>query len=377
MRAIAILAATLAAPACFGQTADDFFRSAGAVFRYTDEEQRLYWAPHIEHSHRRILEAADLAAGRSVATVLGAGSCAEIPLAELAERFERVVLVDMDGASMVRAVEPLPVELRSKIELRVTDVTTFAATLMDRLAAAVEASEAPEAALQGIRQAFDAVDGGAQPVRLPRSDLVVSSLVLSELDRYPLTFTDRLLRARYGVRLESWTGYAEARDRLRRLTIADHVQLLASLCRPDGAIYYGDTVARGPAYAQFDPALRAAAENAAFTDFERLGLVKTRAAMRAVVGALCRAEHPVETEVAAFERLLEAYERMAADTFEPLVDLDEARRQWAVHGLQPRGEPTSWWWLEYPCAIVHSAGGFRVRSWILRPAGSAGRPGSS
>jgi hypothetical protein len=79
----------VAAAAGWGQTPEGFFRRGGANFRDTAPEQRLYWRPHIDHSCSRILEAAGLAEGKGIATVLGSGVAAEIPLAELARRFDR------------------------------------------------------------------------------------------------------------------------------------------------------------------------------------------------------------------------------------------------------------------------------------------------
>jgi hypothetical protein len=61
-----------------GQAPEDFFRSGGADFRGTAPEQRLYWQSHIKHSHRRILEAADLAKSKGVATVLGSGAAVRL-----------------------------------------------------------------------------------------------------------------------------------------------------------------------------------------------------------------------------------------------------------------------------------------------------------
>ena len=54
--------------------------------------------------------------------VLGAGSCADIPLEQLAQRF-RVVLVDIDLSSMQVAKQRLPEELRDNVILEVRDLS--------------------------------------------------------------------------------------------------------------------------------------------------------------------------------------------------------------------------------------------------------------
>lgn len=350
-----------------GQNPESFFRRGGADFRGTAPEQRLYWQPHIEHSYRRILKAADLAHGKAVATVLGSGAAAEIPLAELARRFDRLILVDMDGPSMLESLEQLPLELRPKAELRVMDVTSFATALMDRLGEAVETSSTADEAFRRYAAIFSGLAVG-KPVNLPPSDLVVSSLVLSEIPRYPFAYADRLVRARFNTPLDAWEGSAKAFQQLVSVSVEDHVRLLASLSRPGGAVYYGDTVSRGPAYGRLSPETRAAVEAAVLADFRRLGLAESANEITAAVGRLCEAEHPIQTEIEAYERLLAACRQAGDKAFEPLLPIAKVQQQFEQRGFSVQGPGESWWWLSYPCAIAQGPGAFYVNSWILRRA---------
>jgi hypothetical protein len=356
-----------AAIAAFSQTPENFFRSGGADFRGTAPEQKLYWQPHILNSHRRILEAADIAQGKAVATVLGSGVAAEIPLAELARRFDRLVLVDMDGPSMLESLEQVPLELRSKVELRVMDVTSFATVLMEHMSEAIDASETSADAFRRYGAIFDGLTLG-KPVSLPPSDLVVSSLVLSEIARYPFGYADRLMRARFDTALQSWDRFGTAFEKLVRIAIDDHVRLLVSVCRAGGVVYYSDTVARGPAYQRISPQTRAAVESAVLADFRRLGLAQSVAEVHPAVRRLCEAEHPVKTEVEAYERLLAAYRRAADSSLEPLLPVAEVQRQLEQRGFAIMGAPEAWFWLSYPCAIAETPGAFYVNSWIVRRA---------
>jgi hypothetical protein len=349
----------------FGQEPEGFFRDKGADFRGTAPETRLYWRSHIEHSRRRILEAADLAQGHGVATVLGCGAGTEIPLAELARRFDRLILVDLDGPSMIEALDQVPLDLRPKVELRVMDVTSFAAPLMERLRQAVDASSTAAAAYGRFATIFDHL-GLGEPVKLPPSDLVVSSLLLSEIPRLPFTYAGRLVRARFGRELlDTWNGSNRAFDKLVALAIEDHARLLASLSGTSGVVYYADTFARGPAYGKFSPETRATVEAAVLADYRRLGLAQTAEGVTPAVGRLCVAEHSVQTEVEAYERLLAAYRQAGDDTFEALLPATDLQRELAERGLSPQAAPESWWWLSYPCAIATSPGAFYVESWIL------------
>ena len=364
MRAAACLLLALAtAPA---QTPGGFFESAGVGFRGTSEEQQLFWKPHIEASHRRIVEAAELTGGNGIATVLGAGVCSEIPLEEVARRFERVILADMDGASMVEAVERLPLELRSKVELRISDVTTFAAPLMEEIQVRLEATESAEEAFTQLDALFGALRTGVIPTRLPPSDFVVSSLVASELYRYPLAYAERLLRTKHGVKIGRWPGFGPARERLQRVIITDHFSVIAAISKPGAVVYFSDTTERAPAYARISPALRRSVEASTAPSLLKLGLIEAGDDPSAFYGRPCHGHYGVAREIRAFEILLNAYETSAEEAFEALLPLEHARRQWGRRGFQEVGEPDRWWWLEYPCAIVHSPGAFRVRNWVLR-----------
>ncbi len=403
-----------AAALCSGQvTAEGFFDRAGAGLRGAEEEFGQYWLPHIRNSHRRILEAADAAQGRERALVLGAGNCTEIPLEALARRFAQVVIADLDRESMEQAVAELPPELRGKVEVRVTDVTSFAQDLMERTRTAIDASSTAQEAFDRFGDLVDAAPQWERPPSLPDADLVVSSLVLSELDRYPRTFADQLLRHKFGVRLRDSPRYEEVQLQLREAAIRDHIRLLRLFRRDGGAIYYADTVARGPLYAnisaqqrqsvfqQITPALialgffRAVRHPEAQAIFSR-GLAARRAqrgdreltaveigelleslagtgdlpggnlAAETITGMLCLGHFAAEAETELLERLLTAYEASSAEGFEHLVPLETVGDAWAKAGLVSQGPSEDWWWLEYPCSVSFREGAFRVKSWILK-----------
>jgi hypothetical protein len=359
---LALLAA--AAPA-LGQDPEGFFRDKGADFRGTAPETRLYWRSHVAHSHRRILEAAALAQGRRIAIVLGCGVGTEIPLAELARHFERLILVDLDGPSMIEALEQVPLELRPRVELRIMDVTSFASPLMERLTQAVdESSTAAEAFSR-----FGAIFGELrlhEPALLPLRPRAVLPAALGDpaapahLCRPPRARSLRRRAAGCVGRIRR--GFQEAgepRDRGPRPA--------AGRCLgAGGAVYYADTLARGPSYSRLSRETRARAEAAVIGDFRRLGLARSEADVAAAVSRLCVAERSIETEVEAYERLLAAYREASDDSFEPLLPSAELQRALAERGFTPQGAPDSWLWLSYPCAIATSPGAFRVQSLLLR-----------
>ena len=349
-----------------GQGIQEFFETSGEIVRGTAPETRLYWRSHLETSRERIIQAADLAGRREVAIVLGSGVGMEIPLAELAARFDRLVLVDLDGHSMLRSLHQVPRDLRSRVELKIVDVTSFASGLIERIEHAVESSSSAVDSFQRLGLILDGLQTG-EPADLPPSDFVVSSLLLSEIPRYPFSYAARAVEARFGATIQTWDRSDEFFRRLVDLAVDDHVQLLASLVEPDGVIYFSDTVARGLVQRPQAQAVRRAVAARAVPDFIRLGLADSAAGVAATVNRLCRAELHPATEAEAFERLLSLYRDADGRFFDPLLPVGKLREECAKRGLELRGGPASWWWLAYPCKITSGTGAFLVSNWILGP----------
>ncbi|MSP50190.1 MAG: hypothetical protein EXQ95_12795 [Alphaproteobacteria bacterium] len=73
------------------------------------------WAPHLAATRSAVLEAIERTPRRRTALVLGSGALLDLPLADLAAAFRRVVLVDL--------VHPWPARLRARAFANVTRVT--------------------------------------------------------------------------------------------------------------------------------------------------------------------------------------------------------------------------------------------------------------
>ena len=351
-------------PSVLGQGLEEFFGASGDVVRGTAPETRIYWQSHLMTSRQRILQAADLADGTDVATVLGTGVGMEIPLAELARRFERLILVDLDGRSMLHGLRQVPSELRAKVDLKVMDVTSFAGPLIEQIEQAVEMSSTSEEAFDRFGVILDGLRAG-DPPNLPKSDLVVSSLLLSEIPRYPFSYAAQAAEGRFAVTLQTWDRSDEFFRRLVELSIEDHVQLLAGLVRPGGVVYFSDTVARGLANKPRTEAIRRAVEAQAAPELIGLGIADSAAGVTSAVNDLCRARHSPAREAEALERLLSRFREADGRFFEPLLPIGELGDQCSKRGLEIRGESETWWWLAYPCKVLRQAGAFLVSSWVL------------
>ncbi len=398
-----------------------FFSTAGRNISAAELEYEDYWRPHIENSRRGIREAAGLVSKTGTALVLGAGKCREIPLEELTRKFDRVVLVDLDAPSMRDAVATLPELLRPKVEIRVSDVTSFAQPLMEATSRIVEGAQSADEAFTQLGSLYREIATLRRLPELPRADLVISSLVLSELARYPSTYAAQLVKEKFDANLSEWSGYGELWRNLRTFASKDHAEMLARLSPPGGVIYFADTVARGPDVGKVDREEKRSALNVIAGRFARLGVFKklrtrpeswslfqdvfrkiqvgesaaeastenaeapnleklvaeieaapgatpdgTDIAAEAATRLLCQDHLPVAMEIAAYEGVLEAYREAAPGSLERLLDWDAFFGALEGSNLGPVTDTESWWWLEYACSIPRKAGGFLVCGRVLR-----------
>jgi hypothetical protein len=130
------------------------------------------WEPHLQASRAAILAATDRCAQRRRALVIGAGDGADVPVAELAARFDELVLTDVVlGPELRRWVR----RSRRRVRAEIWD----ASGALERLAR--ERANADAAHLAAV---FAQADPGAPPGDEP--DLVISANCISQLGVVPL-----------------------------------------------------------------------------------------------------------------------------------------------------------------------------------------------
>jgi hypothetical protein len=161
------------------------------------------WAPHLAHSRQALLASASRCEQHRVALVLGSGPLLDVPLAELAARFEEVWLVDL--------VHPLATRWQARqypnVRLIEHDVTECLSDL-----------------LGGKPPDLDQL-AGRVPSRFldePRVDWVASLNLLSQLPRLPGRW---LGRSRLLLDESAIQGYGEALMR-------NHLAYLARFAAP-------------------------------------------------------------------------------------------------------------------------------------------------
>lgn len=151
-------------------------RRLGLVYEHAaiagrHRRMRRAWAPHLAASREVILEGAALCRSNTRALIIGAGDCLDVPVDELAERFESVVLADVVISPVARA---LARRHRGRVHCAGWDATG-ALEKLDKICDSVVSA--------GARRIFEEADPGPPPGGEP--DLVVSANCMSQLGLVP------------------------------------------------------------------------------------------------------------------------------------------------------------------------------------------------
>jgi hypothetical protein len=179
-----------------------YARTSAGITRVRDANKAA-WREHATHNKQFLLRGAERAAGPR-AVVIGAGKLYDIPLRQLAERFEQLLLVDIDAAALAESVKQvgLEPELNARLSLLQADVTGINDVFMERARAALALTDEVEVYAGLLRLLHDYyVD---EPPRLvPESaagsplEFACSSMVLSQLAA-PLTeYVEKQFTARF------------------------------------------------------------------------------------------------------------------------------------------------------------------------------------
>jgi hypothetical protein len=179
------------------------FSQTSAGIANTQRENRKEWWAHAKRNRAFIEEAVSGCARRDLAVVLGAGQAFDLPLPELARAFERLVLVDIDGAALEATISSTIKDpgLRARVEARVLDLSGINGQL-------VRAVEHVLAASGGVDEIAAELAHLCRSYWLPErprllaadehADLLISGLVLSQIAWPQRVYALRLHEQRFG-----------------------------------------------------------------------------------------------------------------------------------------------------------------------------------
>jgi len=223
-----------------------------------------FWKSHFDNNKRRVLAAATImrkrwhGTGRPLVMVLGAGSCADVPLRELVTAGNDVILVDLDRPSLLKGIAQLPPKLRRHVRIELRDLTEGAIDRINREAARIirryakqtggAARARTELTALFQRQSVDVPQlEGAQ-----RVDLLVSTMLIGQLPVFPVETINRRFRAVFKEPLVRSRDVALAQSAFGDRLFDAHIEALADFVVRDRAVvYFSSDVALMPSY--FEP----------------------------------------------------------------------------------------------------------------------------
>jgi hypothetical protein len=178
--------------------------------------------------------------------VLGAGTCTELPLEDIAQQAEEVVLVDLDEYALHQARRQLPGQQQGRVRLIVADIT---GGVSERLEQTLMGQRWQALLSQGLGAVLEAAAGCLERCEVPqppalaelrpgRAEVVISSLVVTQLWSYPLLdLTDLLntLHPALAGQQHQHPALAPAIERFKQRVAHGHLLLLARLLRPEGS----------------------------------------------------------------------------------------------------------------------------------------------
>jgi len=179
------------------------YASISAGISRVRDANKAAWREHGVNNKQHILRGAERARGPR-AVVIGAGKLYDIPLPKLAERFEQLLLVDIDADALTESVEQAGLEpkLRARLSLVKADVTGINDVFLEKARAALALAGEDEVYAALLRLLYEyRVD---EPPRLVPEhaaadplDFACSSMLLSQLAA-PLTlYLEKQFTARF------------------------------------------------------------------------------------------------------------------------------------------------------------------------------------
>ncbi len=177
--------------------------------------------------------------------LLGAGACTELPLEEIVQHTEEVLLVDLDEFALQAARRQVRSDLQGRVRLTIADVTGGVSEHLERELKgqrwqALKAQGA-DAVLAAAATCLDRCDVPQPPelaeLRPGRCGVVISSLVVTQLWSYPLLDLTDLLNTidpALAARQHEHAALGPAIERFKERVARGHLLLLARLLRPSG-----------------------------------------------------------------------------------------------------------------------------------------------
>lgn len=191
---------------------------------------REAWRPHLENTRAFILKSATAAKGNRTAVILGSGMLLDVPLAELSQRFEEVILVDILHLPWVKRQGARYPNVR----FHALDVTGVCEELYrgakQRLSRQGALLRLPESTPEPLQRSLD----------VPSIDFLASVNLLSQLPMRPCAYLEKRVSVHSKTDLETFSNSLAVGHLELLKNSADDICLVADmerlLCDPAGTV---------------------------------------------------------------------------------------------------------------------------------------------
>ncbi|HDN83738.1 MAG TPA: DUF89 family protein, partial [Candidatus Altiarchaeales archaeon] len=217
----------------------DLFREAGQIWDAATKRYRdgLWW-DHRRKIKERIQEAIGLSHNKDKVLILGAGSN-ELYLRKLAEKFNEIILNNLDVDSLKRAKENLPKDLQNKVRLNIEDLSLVTVKLAREIENIVNTSSNIKEAL---KRTIDLIAKTEPQGRLSFSDeefdLIISTMVISQFIPFIRSYIARTMNEKFGY--GSYNNLIHDLDNslsgLSERILKKHFEELFRILKPAGVI---------------------------------------------------------------------------------------------------------------------------------------------
>jgi len=190
---------------------------------------------------------------------LGAGSCADIPLRELVARGNDVILVNLDQASLKKGIAmQLAPQDRRHVRIEIRDLSEGAIDAVSQQAASIIARHARDKGGAARARAELIALFKHQRVSVPqlegahRVDLLVSSMLMSQLPVFPVKQIGRRFRSTFGKPLVGSPNAAMAQSAFGDKLFDAHMEALGDfVVRRRAVVYFSSDIFLRPSF--YDP----------------------------------------------------------------------------------------------------------------------------
>ncbi len=248
----------------------EFLKENALALKAKSEKHSPYWKQHIEKSHDVILKQVENIDDRESVTIVLRSFHPEVPLKQLAEKFDKVNLVSFDQHASLLALQAISPEakdksgslLRDKITVYQKDVTRGAISqLLKSGLEIINQGTDPLEVLKTIAElyeSFDVTSLSDDPLAL-KASYVVSSFCLTQFLGPLVTFVNNAFKEKFSTTIATYSAQPifqrlfAAKSILQEKIIRQHFKFLSEVVNDDGRVYVSTTTEDWPYFSHFSP----------------------------------------------------------------------------------------------------------------------------